>query len=92
MPTVEDRLERIETMLVTLVEQHHVPEWYSTDQVAQILGKSEFTVREWARLRRIRAEKRRSGRGAYTSWVISHNELMRYQHEGLLPLVGGSPR
>ncbi len=92
MPTVEDRLERIESMLVTLVEQQPVREWYSTDQVAQVLGKSEFTVREWARLRRIRAEKRKSGRGAYASWVISHNELTRYQREGLLPLNPGSPR
>lgn len=85
MSTVEERLERIESMLASLVRQQIVREWYSTDQVAQIVGKSEFTVREWARLRRIRAEKRRSGRGAHASWVISHSELMRLQREGLLP-------
>ena len=89
MSTVEERLERIESMLVTLVEQQTIREWYSTDQVAQIVGKSEFTVREWARLGRIRAEKRRSGRGAHASWAISHAELLRLQREGLLPLPGG---
>ena len=84
--TIDERLERIESMLVTLVEQQTIREWYSTDQVAQIVGKSEFTVREWARLGRIDAQKRRSGRGAYASWVISHAELMRYQREGLRPI------
>ncbi len=61
-------------------------DWYSTNEVAEILGKAEFTVREWCRLGRIRAEKRRSGRGAYPSWVISHEELLRIQKEGLLPI------
>lgn len=85
MPTIEERLDRIESMLHALVKQQTVREWYSTDQVAQIVGKSEFTVREWARLKRIEASKRRSGRGAHAAWVISHAELLRLQKEGLLP-------
>ena len=89
MSTVEERLERIESMLLSLVEQQTVREWYSVDQAAQLLGKSEFTVREWARLGRIHAQKRRSGRGKYTSWVISHAELLRYQVEGLISLPNG---
>jgi transposase len=87
MPTIEERLDHIELMLLALVEQQTVREWYSTDQVAQIVGKSEFTVREWARLKRIVASKRRSGRGAHTAWVISHTELLRLQKEGLLPSI-----
>jgi hypothetical protein len=83
--TVEERLERIEGMLVLLIEQQQVREWYSTDQFAQLVGKAEFTVREWCRLGRVRAEKRRSGRGAFAAWVVSHEELQRYQREGLLP-------
>jgi transposase len=86
MSTVEERLERIESMLETLVGQQTVREWYSTEQVAQILGKAEFTVREWARQARIVASKRRSGRGAHASWAISHTELLRLQREGLLPI------
>ena len=89
--TVEERLERIEAMLVVLVERQQVREWYSVEEFAQVLGKAEFTVREWCRLRRIQAEKRLSGRGAFPAWCISHQELLRYQREGLLPLDGGLP-
>ena len=64
-----------------------VKDWYSTDEVAQLLGKAEFTAREWCRLGRVHAEKKGSGRGKYQSWVISHAELLRIQREGLLPLA-----
>lgn len=88
-PTVEDRLAKIEAMLAVLVDRETAREWYSTAEFAQIVGKAEFTCREWCRRRRIRAEKRTSGRGSYPSWVISHQELLRYQREGLLPLPSG---
>ena len=52
------RLERIEEALRLLTQQKVVQEFYSTGAVARILGKAEFTVREWCRLGRIRAEKR----------------------------------
>lgn len=79
------RLERIERLLATLVEREHAKEWYSTSEVANVLGKAEFTVREWCRHGRIKAQKRHSGRGAYPAWVVSHDELLRYHREGLLP-------
>jgi len=83
---IVQRMERMEAMLCVLLErQHVVRDWYATDQFAKLVGKAEFTVREWCRLRRIHAEKRRSGRGSYPAWVISHAELQRYQKEGLLP-------
>jgi hypothetical protein len=84
--SVEERLERIESMLVRLVERQSVKDWYTTEELARLLGRAEFTVREWCRLGRINAEKRRSGRGAIPAWVISHQELLRYQRHGLLPL------
>lgn len=83
--TLEQRLEKIEELLVVLVERAQVREWYSTAEVARALNKAEFTVREWARLGRVRAEKK-SGRGAHPAWVISHVELLRIQREGLLPI------
>jgi len=82
---LESRLSNIERMLVAIVEQQQIKDWYDMDEFARIVGKAPFTVREWARLKRIRAEKRKSGRGAYAAWVVSHAELLRYQREGLLP-------
>ncbi|MBI1348660.1 helix-turn-helix domain-containing protein [bacterium] len=71
-------------MLVVLVERQQVREWYSVDEFARIVGRAEFTCREWCRTGRIKAEKKQSGRGAHASWVISHEELQRYQRDGLL--------
>jgi predicted site-specific integrase-resolvase len=84
--TLEERLERIEQLLTTLVERETLKEWYDTEEFARLVGKAEFTVREWCRLGRVKAQKRQSGRGAFPAWVISHEELLRYQREGLLPV------
>ena len=80
-----DRLSRIETLLASLVEQRIVKEWYSTAEVATLLGKAEFTVREWCRLGRVQADKKKCGRGKASEWIISHTELTRVRNQGLLP-------
>lgn len=82
---LNERLERIESMLCMLVERQQQRDWYSTDQFGRAVSLAEFTVREHCRLGRLKAEKRRSGRGAHCSWAISHSELLRFQKEGLLP-------
>ena len=79
------RLTKIETLLASLVEQRIIKEWYSTAEVATILGKAEFTVREWCRLGRVHAQKKKSGRGVASEWIVSHAELTRVRNEGLLP-------
>ena len=83
--TVEERLEKIESLLVVLVERQQVREHYSVEEFSRIVNRAEFTCREWCRHGRIKAEKKESGRGAYASWTISHAELLRFQREGLLP-------
>jgi hypothetical protein len=82
---LNERLTRIEQLLMALVEHRQAKDFYSIDEFAKLVGKRPFTVREWARLGRIRAEKRRSGRGPFAAWVIAHGEWLRYQREGLLP-------
>jgi hypothetical protein len=81
-----ERLNQIEATLANLVGQRTVKDWYSTDEVAQLLGKAPFTVRQWCRLRRVRAKKSPCGRGLSAEWMIPHEELERIQNEGLLPL------
>jgi hypothetical protein len=85
--TVLARLEsRLTEVVELLLDQKTVKDWYSTAEAAAVLAKAEFTVREWCRHRRIRAEKRPCGRGRYQEWMISHAELTRVRNEGLLPL------
>lgn len=92
METLNERLEEllrrmkhIEACVDQLLELRTAKEWYSTAEVAKVLGKAEFTVREYCRLGRIRCEKQQSGRGKFQAWVISHSELLRIQRDGLLP-------
>ena len=82
---IEQRLERMEAMLVLLVERQQVREWYSIEEFGRIVGRANFTVRGWARSGRIIAEKKSSGRGAHVSYAIAHCELIRFQRHGLLP-------
>jgi hypothetical protein len=82
-----EKLSKIEAMLADLIRQRNVQEWYSTAQVAVILGKAPFTIREWCRHRRIHCRKKNNGRGKHQAWAISHDELLRIQREGLLPLA-----
>lgn len=83
---VTERLSAIEAALDVLVHQKTVKDWYTTAEVAELLDKAEFTVREWCRHGRLAAEKRLSGRGPHPAWVVSHQELLRYRREGLLPI------
>lgn len=80
------RLGKIEALLAALVAERSAKDWYSTAEVAMILGKAEFTVREWCRLGRLKAQKRGSGRGKFCAWVVSHEEVLRYRREGLRPV------
>lgn len=81
-----DLMTAVGEILDLLRTQRTIKDYYTTAEVAQLLGKAEFTVREWCRLGRVRGEKQGSGRGKHQAWVIAHDELMRIQREGLFPL------
>src|SRR5271167_4281780 len=83
--TTDERLDRIESMLHELVERQTIKAFYTPEEFARLVGREAFTCREYCRLGRIRALKKASGRGKYASWVIPHDELLRFQREGLLP-------
>jgi predicted secreted protein len=83
------RLARIESVLCDLHElvtnRQTVKDSYTTQEVAKILDKKPYTVREWCRLQRVHAFKAMCGRGCEEEWRITHEELLRIQNEGLLP-------
>jgi hypothetical protein len=83
--SIEERLDEIRRMLAALVERRAIKDWYGTAEVARLLDKAEYTVREWCRQGRIRARKKPSGRGKGGEWLVSHEELTRLRNEGLLP-------
>ena len=83
---VIERLSRIEGVIQSLVRERTPKEWYSTADVATVLEKAEYTVREWCRQGRVRATKKQYARGAHSEWLISHEELTRIRNKGLLPL------
>lgn len=60
-------------------------EYYSVGEFSELVGRGEYTVREWCRLARIHAEKCDSGRGEAKNWKIPAEELARYRDHGLLP-------
>lgn len=82
---VNERLSRIENSLNAGPGSTFTREWYTVSETAEILGRAPFTVREWARLGRINAMKRPSGRGKASEWMIAHREIERIQNKGLLP-------
>jgi hypothetical protein len=79
------RLDGIERLLAEILGEKKQKSHYSTQEVAEKLGKAEFTVREWCRLGRVRATKRATGRGCNLEWMISHEEVERISAHGLLP-------
>jgi hypothetical protein len=86
LEALAERLARIEAALDQLRTQRTIKDFYTTDEVAELLGKAPFTVREYCRLGRVKAQKRVCGRGRSKEWVISHEELLRLRNHGLLPI------
>jgi transposase len=84
---IEVRLDTIENLLRELVSQRVIKDYYSTAEVATRVGRSEYQVREWCRAGRLQAAKRKTGRGRSKEWMISHEELLRYESHGLRPLA-----
>lgn len=93
-----ERLRALEASLTGISEsvaQHAPPEqplasreYFSVPEFAELVGRGEYTVREWCRLERIHAEKCDSGRGDAKNWKIPASELGRYRDHGLLPQRG----
>ncbi len=62
-------------------------EWYSPDEIAALIGRAAYTVRQWCRLGRLQARKRACGRGRYLAWEIHADELRHYVNHGLRPIT-----
>lgn len=81
--TLGERLDRIEKQLSMNVQK----EAYTTDEIAERIGRSEWSVRQFCNKGQIQAKKVH-GRGRAGEWRVSSQELLRIQRDG--PLVPGS--
>ena len=77
-----ERIDRIEKSLALSV----VKETYTTEEVAERLSRSEWTVRQWCNKGQVHGARKVHGRGRQGEWRIPHEELVRLQNEGLLPI------
>jgi len=77
---------KIDNLTDLLVQQKTAKEWYTIVEVAQRLGRAEFTVREWCRLGQCQAEKKKIYRGGKKQWMIHHDEMLRLEEGGPAPL------
>jgi hypothetical protein len=83
---IVEYLKEIQQAINELKEKEIVREVYSVEEFSKLIGREVFTTREYCRLNRVNAKKKLSGRGRSLEWVITHQELLRYRAEGLLPL------
>ena len=79
-------LLRIEALLQRLVAGNGVKSYYTVEEFAVLVARSEHQVRQWCNLGRINASKSNGRCGGERTWVISHEELERYQRVKLLPI------
>jgi len=79
------RLPEIERVVTAILARRPVQQWYTVKEFAREVGRAPFTVRQWCLHGRIRADKRACGRGTSQEWIVSHDELLRFRQEGLLP-------
>lgn len=88
-PDVATQLAEMREMLLQiqnlLAHPKEAREWYTVEEVASLVAKTPYTVREWCRMGRINARKRSERRGGAELWSISAAELTRIKDEGLLP-------
>ena len=78
------RLREIKQSLDELKAEKLAKDWYTVEEFAKRVERESYTVREWCRRGRIKAQKQGYGRGRHEFWAISHQELLRYEREGLL--------
>ncbi len=84
MEDVRELLLLVNGKLDALVARESIQAAYSTKEFAERVGLSEWTVRNYCRLGRLRARKKKSGRGLHAEWMLDHAELERFRREGLL--------
>lgn len=75
------QVETLARKIDALVAEQAEKEWYTVDEVALLVRRARWTVREWCRDGRVRAKKLAGS----DKWMIGREELRRLRAEGLRP-------
>jgi len=87
LTTVHSKLDAVQAELRSMSQVPVEPKrWYSVEEVAALLSKRPYTVREWCRHGQINAAKKAERRGGAALWTISAEEVDRYRNEGLFEI------
>jgi hypothetical protein len=71
--------EGVSALKARLKPQSMRREWFSAGEVARLLHKAPYTVRQWCVHGRLRAKKLANSR----QWRVHRSEVVRYRAEGL---------
>ncbi|HEX3147823.1 MAG TPA: helix-turn-helix domain-containing protein [Gemmataceae bacterium] len=77
-----ERLDRLEQNLALARPK----ETYTTDEAAERLNRSPWTVRDWCNKGQVPGAYRVKGKGRRGEWRIPHDVLVRVQNEGPGPV------
>lgn len=75
---VLDRIDQLEKNLAI----SRPKETYTTDEAAERLKRSSWTVRDWCNKGQVAGAYRVRGKGRRGEWRIPHDALVRIQNEG----------
>ena len=85
MDEVINRLTNLETGVEKILQHLNDParaqEWFTVGEAAGLLGKDDYTVRQWCLERRCHAEKMPGKSG---KWRIHRDEIRRIRENGLI--------
>lgn len=73
-----DRIERFQTLAV-------VKEAYTTEDAAEKLGRSEWTVRNWCNKGQVEGAYKVRGKGRTGEWRLTHEAVVNLQSKGPAP-------
>jgi hypothetical protein len=73
-----ERLQKAQSLSV-------VKESYTTEEVAERLGRAEWTVRQWCNKGKAEGAYKVHGKGRTGEWRIPHEFIVRFQNELLTP-------
>lgn len=79
---LDERLDRIEQRLALSIAK----ESYLVEEAAERLNRKPWTVRQWCNKGQVKGAKKVRGKGRTGEWRIPHEELLRLQNDGPLPV------